>query len=48
MSKEVYIVSAVRTPLGSFGGTLAGISATKLGAIAILLKDFKTIHLQPI
>lgn len=35
MSKEVYIVSAVRTPLGSFGGTLAGISATKLGAIAI-------------
>jgi acetyl-CoA C-acetyltransferase len=35
MSKEVYIVSAVRTPLGSFGGTLAGVSATKLGAIAI-------------
>ncbi len=35
MSKEVYIVSAVRTPMGSFGGTLAGISATKLGAIAI-------------
>lgn len=35
MSKEVYIVSAVRTPMGSFGGTLAGISATKLGATAI-------------
>ena len=35
MSKEVYIVSAVRTPLGSFGGALAGVSATKLGAIAI-------------
>lgn len=35
MSKEVYIVSAVRTPLGSFGGTLAGISATQLGAAAI-------------
>lgn len=35
MSKEVYIVSAVRTPIGSFGGTLAGISATKLGATAI-------------
>ncbi len=33
--KEVYIISAVRTPLGSFGGALAGISATKLGAIAI-------------
>ena len=33
--KEVYIVSAVRTPMGSFGGALAGISATKLGAVAI-------------
>lgn len=33
--KEVYIVSAVRTPIGSFGGALAGISATKLGAAAI-------------
>lgn len=33
--KEVYIVSAVRTPIGSFGGVLAGISATHLGAIAI-------------
>lgn len=35
MIKEVYIVSAVRTPMGSFGGTLAGTPATKLGAIAI-------------
>ncbi len=33
--KEVYIISAVRTPLGSFGGSLKDISATKLGAIAI-------------
>ncbi|MGZ3900373.1 MAG: thiolase family protein, partial [Bacteroidia bacterium] len=33
--KEVYIVSAVRTALGSFGGTLAGTSATQLGATAI-------------
>ena len=33
--KEVYIVSAVRTPMGSFGGQLAGISATSLGATAI-------------
>lgn len=33
--KEVVIVSAVRTPMGSFGGALAGISATKLGATAI-------------
>ena len=33
--KEVYIVSAVRTAFGSFGGTLAGVSATRLGAAAI-------------
>ena len=33
--KEVYIVSAVRTPIGSFGGILKDIPATKLGAIAI-------------
>ena len=33
--KEVYIVSAVRTAMGSFGGALAGVSATKLGAAAI-------------
>jgi acetyl-CoA C-acetyltransferase len=35
MKKEVYIVSAVRTPIGSFGGSLKDIPATKLGAIAI-------------
>lgn len=34
-SKEVYIVSAVRTPIGSFGGMLKDVPATKLGAIAI-------------
>jgi acetyl-CoA C-acetyltransferase len=33
--KEVVIVSAVRTPIGSFGGCLASVSATKLGATAI-------------
>lgn len=33
--KEVYIVSAVRTPIGSFGGMLSGLSATELGSIAI-------------
>jgi acetyl-CoA C-acetyltransferase len=32
---EVYIISAVRTPMGSFGGSLKDFSATKLGAIAI-------------
>lgn len=33
--KEVVIVSAVRTPMGSFGGSLKGIAATQLGAVAI-------------
>ena len=33
--REVVIVSAVRTPMGSFGGSLSSISATKLGAAAI-------------
>lgn len=33
--KEVVIVSAVRTPIGNFGGTLASLSATQLGAEAI-------------
>lgn len=33
--KEVYIVSATRTPVGSFGGSLASLSATQLGAVAI-------------
>lgn len=33
--KEVVIVSAVRTAMGSFGGSLAGMSATQLGAAAI-------------
>jgi acetyl-CoA C-acetyltransferase len=33
--KEVFIVSAVRTPMGSFGGSLKDFSATQLGAVAI-------------
>lgn len=33
--KEIYIVSAVRTPMGSFLGALANVPATKLGSIAI-------------
>ncbi len=33
--REVVIVSAVRTPIGSFGGSLAGFSATQLGGFAI-------------
>ena len=33
--KEVYIISAVRTPMGGFGGSLKSLSATQLGAVAI-------------
>ena len=33
--KEVFIVSAVRTPLGSFGGVLSPLSAVQLGSAAI-------------
>jgi acetyl-CoA C-acetyltransferase len=32
---EVYIVAAVRTAIGSFGGSLSSVSATQLGAAAI-------------
>ena len=35
MSKEVYIIAAVRTPIGAFMGGLSTISATELGSIAI-------------
>ncbi|MEO8150312.1 MAG: acetyl-CoA C-acyltransferase [Bacteroidia bacterium] len=33
--KEVYILSAARTPVGSFNGVLSSIPATQLGALAI-------------
>ena len=33
--EEVYIVSAVRTPIGSFNGTLSGFTATELGSLVI-------------
>ena len=35
MSKTVFILSAVRTPMGSFLGAFSGVSATQLGATAI-------------
>ncbi len=34
-NRTVYIVSAVRTPIGSFGGMFKDLSATQLGSIAI-------------
>ncbi|MBL7898807.1 MAG: acetyl-CoA C-acyltransferase [Crocinitomicaceae bacterium] len=33
--KDVYIISAVRTPIGSFGGSLSSVTAPQLGAAAI-------------
>ncbi|TWP23225.1 acetyl-CoA C-acyltransferase [Apibacter muscae] len=44
--KEVVIVSAVRTPIGSFLGSLSSLSATELGAIAIE-GALKKINLGP-
>ncbi|MCB0459130.1 MAG: acetyl-CoA C-acetyltransferase, partial [Flavobacteriaceae bacterium] len=44
--KEVVIVSAVRTPIGSFLGSLSSISATQLGATAIK-GALKKINLDP-
>ena len=35
MQKEIYVLAAVRTPMGSFGGALKNFSATQLGSIAI-------------
>jgi acetyl-CoA C-acetyltransferase len=34
MMKEVYLVGAVRTPIGRFGGALAGLTAAELGTVA--------------
>jgi acetyl-CoA C-acetyltransferase len=44
--QDVFIVSAVRTPIGSFGGVLAGLSATQLGAAAIQ-KAVEQAHIDP-
>lgn len=44
--KEVVIVSAVRTPIGSFLGSLSEVPATKLGAAAIKAA-LKNISLEP-
>ena len=34
MSKEIYIIAAVRTPIGAFLGSLSTIPATQLGSTA--------------
>ncbi|MBK7741452.1 MAG: acetyl-CoA C-acyltransferase [Saprospiraceae bacterium] len=44
--KEVFIVSATRTPIRSFGGSLSGFSATDLGAASIR-EAYTKINLDP-
>ena len=46
-SREVYIVSAVRTPIGSFGGKLASLSATELAGKAIA-EAIKRANIEPL
>ena len=43
---DAVIVSAVRTPIGSFGGIYAGVPATELGAISIRAA-LERAHLDP-
>lgn len=45
--KEVVIVSAARTPIGSFGGSLKDVSAVKLGAI-VIREVLKRIGAKPV
>src|SRR4051812_15195856 len=44
--KEVFIVSAKRTPIGGFLGNLSGVSATELGSVAIR-NAYHSIGLNP-
>jgi acetyl-CoA C-acetyltransferase len=44
--KEAYIVSAVRTPIGSFGGGLSSLTAVQLGAAAVK-GALKKVDLDP-
>lgn len=50
--RDVVIVAAVRTPIGSFGGTLSGFSATQLGGFAIKAAvekaNLKPEHIQEV
>jgi len=44
--KEVVIVSGVRTPIGSFGGTLKDVPVIKLGAL-VIKESLKRVGLRP-
>lgn len=45
-NRQTVIVSAVRTPMGSFNGVFSSVSATKLGSIA-MAEALRRIHLPP-
>lgn len=38
-NNDIVIIGAARTPIGSFRGSLSSVSATKLGAIAIQVRN---------
>ena len=44
--RQAVIVSAVRTPMGSFNGVFSSVPATKLGSIAIV-EALKRVHVLP-
>lgn len=44
--KEVFIVAAVRTPIGSFNGALAAVTAPRLGA-AVIKAALEKVHIAP-
>ena len=50
MSKEVYLVDGVRTAIGNFGGTLSGVRADDLAAVAMkgLIEKFPSLDLTQI
>ena len=45
MQENVYIVSATRTPIGGFGGSLVKVSATEL-AVAVIQSAIKRAHIE--
>jgi acetyl-CoA C-acetyltransferase len=47
MQKEVYILGAARTPIGKYMGKLKGLSAPRLGAIAIE-ESIRRAHVKPV
>ena len=44
--QQAVIVSAVRTPMGSFNGVFSPVTATKLGSLTIA-EALKRVHLPP-